>query len=126
MAVPAQPRAGVVKGFSGRREAACLKELVQGNAGCARELETLEHEAALGRKWISSLRADVVRLGGLADPKLDLAVLKAIAEKLEEGELQELKRAYEARAQERYPLTVQLGYGKEPARHQEEDRAFLI
>ena len=126
VAVPAQPRAGVVKGFSGRREAACLKELVQGNAGCARELETLEHEAALGRKWISSLRADVVRLGGLADPKLDLAVLKAIAEKLEEGELQELKRAYEARAQERYPLTVQLGYGKEPARHQEEDRAFLI
>ena len=126
VAVPAQPRAGVVKGFSGRREAARLKELVQGNAGCARELETLEHEAALGRKWISSLRADVVRLGGLADPKLDLAVLKAIAEKLEEGELQELKRAYEARAQERYPLTVQLGYGKEPARHQEEDRAFLI
>ena len=53
-------------------------------------------------------------------------MLKAIAEKLEEGELQELKRAYEARAQERYPLTVQLGYGKEPARHQEEDRAFLI
>ena len=63
VAVPAQPRAGVVKGFSGRREAARLKELVQGNAGCARE---------------------------------------------------------------RYPLTVQLGYGKEPARHQEEDRAFLI
>ena len=126
VAVPAQPRAGVVKGFSGRREAASLKELVQGNAGCARELETLEHEAALGRKWISSLRADVVRLGGLADPKLDLAVLKAIAEKLEEGELQELKRAYEARAQERYPLTVQLGYGKEPARRQEEDGAFLI
>ena len=88
VAVPAQPRAGVVKGFFGRREA--------------------------------------VRLGALADPKLDLAVLKAIAEKLEEGELQELKRAYEARAQERYPLTVQLGYGKEPARRQEEDRAFLI
>ncbi len=126
VAVPAQPQAGVVKGCSGRREAACLKELVQGNAGCARELETLEHEAALGRKWISSLRADVVRLGGLADPKLDLVVLKAIAEKLEEGELQELKRAYEARAQERYPLTVQLGYGKEPERRPEEDGAFLI
>ena len=110
VAVPAQPHAGVVKG----------------NAGCARELEALEHEAALGRKWLSSLRADVVRLGGLADPKLDLKVLKAIAEKLEEGELQELKRAYEARAQERYPLTVQLGYGKEPERRPEEDRAFLI
>ena len=126
VAVPAQPHAGVVKGFSSRREAASLKELVQGNAGCARELETLEHEAALGRKWISSLRADVVRLGGLADPKLDLKVLKAITEKLEEGELQELKRAYEARAQERYPLSVQLGYGKEPERRPEEDGAFLI
>ena len=126
VAVPAQPHAGVVKGFSSRREAASLKELVQGNAGCARELETLEHEAALGRKWLSSLRADVVRLGGLADPKLDLKVLKAITEKLEEGELQELKRAYEARAQERYPLSVQLGYGKEPERRPEEDGAFLI
>ena len=126
VAVPAQPHAGVVKGFSGRREAASLKELVQGNAGCARELEALEHEAALGRKWLSSLRADVVRLGGLADPKLDLKVLKAIAEKLEEGELQELKRAYEARAQERYPLTVQLGYGKELEQRPEEDGAFLI
>ena len=126
VAVPAQPRAGVVKGFSGGQGAASLKELVQGNTGCARELEALEHEAALGRKWLSSLRADVVRLGGLADPKLDLKVLKAITEKLEEGELQELKRTYEARAQERYPLTVQLGYGKEPERRPEEDGAFLI
>ena len=68
----------------------------------------------------------MVRLGGLADPKLDLAVLKAIAEKLEEGELQELKRAYEARAQERYPLTVQLGYGKEAEKPSDEDGAFLV
>lgn len=126
VAVPAQPHAGVVKGFSRRREVASLKELVQGNHACIRELEALEHEAALGRKWLSSLRADVVRLGGLADPKLDLKVLKAIADKLEEGELQELKRAYQARAQERYPLAVQLKYGKEPEQRPEEDGAFLI
>ncbi len=129
VAVPAQPGAGVVKGFSSPgREARHLKELVRGNAPCARELEALEGEARLGRKWLSSLRSDVVRLGGLADPQLDLAVLKAIAGKLEAEELLELKRVYETRAQKRYPLAVQLEYRQEPQRDHpaQEDGAFLV
>ena len=126
VAVPAQPGAGVVKGFSGPGKAATLKELAQGNAPCTRELETLEREARLGRKWLAALRADVVRLGGLADPQLDLQVLKSIADKLEEGELQELKGAYEARARERYPLTTQLKYGEHSESAREEDGAFLV
>lgn len=125
VAVPAQPHAGVVKGFS-RHGAASLKELVRGNEPCIRELESLEQEARLGRKWLACLRADVVRLGGLADPKADLRVLKSIADKLEEGELLELKGAYEARAKERYPLAVQLDYRSGQEQKSEEDGAFLV
>ena len=52
VAVPAQPAAGVVKsaGWGGRRE-----------------LERLEEEAALGRKYLEELRGEVVRLALLAD-----------------------------------------------------------
>ena len=126
VAVPAQLRAGVVKSFSANGEIHTLKELVQGNNACTRELETLEREARLGRKWLASLRADVVRLGGLADPKLDLKVLRSIADKLEEDELLELKGTYEARAQKRYPLAVQLSYRQEAEAKCEEDGAFLV
>ena len=125
VAVPAQPGAGVVKGFS-RPAAGSLKELVQGNAPCASELEALEREARLGRKWLASLRTDVVRLGGLADPKLDLQVLRSIADKLEEGELLELKGAYEARARERYPLAVQFSYQPEGETQNGENGAFQV
>ena len=125
VAVPAQPHAGVVKGFS-TQGVLSLKELVQGNEPCARELEALEREARLGRKWLASLRADVVRLGGLADSKADLRVLKGIADKLEEEELLELKGAYEARAKERYPLAVQLDYRAGGEQKSEEDGAFLV
>ena len=110
VAVPAQPRAGVVKGFS------------SGDRG----LEKLEREAALGRKWLSALRSDVVRLGGLADPRLDLNVLKTIADKLEEGELLALKNTYEARARERYPLAVQFSYQPEGENRDGENGAFQV
>lgn len=104
VAVPAQPRAGVVKGLCPTGEGAqTLRELAAGRDGCVRELEVLEREAALGRKWLSSLREEVVRLGTLADGSLDQNVLKQIADKLDAEELQALKGAYQARARERYP-----------------------
>ncbi len=126
VAVPAQPGAGVVKGFMSGRKPTALRELVQGNTACTKELETLERQALAGRRWLAALRADVVRLGGLADPNLDLQVLKAIADKLDEGELLELKGAYEARARERYPLAAQLSYRQEGEKRSEEDGAFLV
>ena len=49
VAVPAQPRAGVVKGLCPTGEGAqTLRELAAGRDGCVRELEVLEREAALG------------------------------------------------------------------------------
>lgn len=127
MAVPAQPRAGVVKGLCPTGEGAqTLRELAAGRDGCVRELEVLEREAALGRKWLSSLREEVVRLGTLADGSLDQNVLKQIADKLDAEELQALKGAYQARARERYPLPVQLEYAQKSEEEPREDGAFLI
>lgn len=116
VAVPAQPRAGVVKGLCSAGEP------VQ----TLRELDGLEREAALGRRWLSSLREEVMRLGALAGGGLDRDVLKRIADKLDVEELQALKEDYQARARERYPLPVQLEYAQKPEEEHREDGAFLI
>lgn len=92
VAVPAQRAAGVVKRFGQARE---------------RDL-ALRKEAELGRKYLGELRREVVRLAMLADDGLDGGVFAKAAERLEEPELLELRRAYEARAAKRFPAPVQL------------------
>ena len=127
VAVPAQPGAGVVKGLCPAGEPAqTLRELAAGRDLCIRELDGLEREAALGRKWLFTLREEVVRMGALADSGLDRTVLKQITDKLDAEELQALKRAYQARARERYPLPVKLEYAQKPGEEPREDGAFLI
>ena len=54
----------------------------------------------------------MARLGALADPELESGVLKGIADKLEEGELLALRRAYEARLDKLYPVQTQLNYSE--------------
>lgn len=109
VAVPAQTRAGVMKQF-----------------GKGEGLEELEREAALGRKYLEGLRKEVVRLGGLAEPEMAVEVLKAVAGKLGEGELLELKRVFQGRAGERWPLGPQLTYRGERKERDTRDGAFLI
>lgn len=109
VAVPAQPGAGVLKGF--REEA---------------HLERLEQEAALGRRYLGELRREVVRLGGMAEPDMDGMVLEHIAEKLGEGELSALRKTLEKRTRERFPIGVQLTYQEEPEQTEARDGAFLI
>ena len=92
VAVPAQRRAGILKRFS------------QGGEGS----QALRKEAELGRKYLRGLRKEVARLAMLADDGLDGAVFSRAAERLEEPELLELKKAYEARAARRFPAAVQL------------------
>lgn len=125
VAVPAQPLAGVVKGHN--RPSATLRELAQQNPSCTRELNRLEQEAVLGRRYLDGLRADVVRLGALSDPDLRADSLRSITEKLDEPELLELKRVYQSRAQARFPIAPQLCYDL-PAEqtHKDSDGAFLI
>ncbi len=108
MAVPAQRRAGVLKRFGQEREAE----------------RRLQKEAELGRKYLKTLRREVARLAMLADEGLDGGVFARAAERLEEQELLELRRSYEAQVAKRFPAPVQLrsrsgGGGEDP-------EAFLI
>lgn len=122
VAVPAQPMAGVMKAY------ACdmsLKELVRGSGRAAGELEQLEKEAEMGRAYMKGLRRELVRLAGMADEALDLEIFAGAAEKLEERELLALKKAYEARAEIRFPREPQLK-GAGSAGGTGDDGAFLI
>lgn len=124
VAVPAQPRAGVMKGAG--RAVPTLKELAGEQPALAAELEGLERQAALGRRYLEGLRAEVVRLGLLAEKGMDAGALGAIAGRLEEEQLLALKRSYERRAAERYPVKTQFAYGGEAREDGGGDGAFLI
>ena len=92
VAVPAQREAGVLKRFGQDGGEAVL----------------LEKQAALGRKYLQELRREVVRLAMLADDALDGEIFAGAVKRLEEPELLELKRAYEAQAARRFPAASQL------------------
>lgn len=108
VAVPAQRAAGVLKRFGQEREGD----------------RTLRKEAELGRKYLQALRREVVRLAMLADDGLDGGVFARAAERMEEPELLELRRAYEARAAKRFPAPVQLR--RRDAGKAEDAEAFLV
>ena len=109
VAVPAQRNAGVVKRFGEKEAGAAL----------------LEKQAALGRKYLKELRREVVRLAMLADDGLDGEVFAKAAERLEEPELTELKRAYEARAARRFPAAPQLRR-KDAVEQRGDETVFLV
>ena len=109
VAVPAQPAAGVVKTAR------------QG----ARDVRQLEMEAALGRKCLEELRGEVVRLALLCDRELSAQAMRSLADKLSHQELEELRRSYARRAEERFPLKTQLSYETRSSSFREENKAFL-
>ncbi|WP_454940662.1 hypothetical protein [Evtepia sp.] len=126
VAVPAQPKAGVVKGF---RPEATLRQALEelGREGpWQKELDRLEQEAAAGRRHLASLRRETVRLGLLAEPELRGETLTGIAEKLDEEELEALKGCYARRLEGKLPLPVQLHYGGDNGEGAEDDRSFVI
>ena len=127
VAVPAQRSAGVMKALRDRAQAdGKAPEL--SDAALVKQFETLENEAALGRKYLQDLRADTVRLGLLSQKGLSAETLAVICEKLAEGELLEMKRAYEKAAAERLPIQTQLSYQQaaESRKDARGDRAFQI
>ena len=123
VAVPAQPKAGVVKAV---RKSRRLKECLQGQPECLEELERLEKEAAMGRSYLERLRRQVTKLAGMAELNVSVDTLKGIVEKLEEAELLELKKAYEHRLEGMYPPVVQLGKKGGQENAGQADAAFLI
>jgi hypothetical protein len=125
VAVPAQPRAGVVKSYGGSLEQV-LAGL--GREGAWREeLRALQKEAALGRQYLAGLRKETVRLGLMAEDGLSGEVLRAITDKLEGEELEALRRCYEKRLEKKLTLPVQLRYdGGQEERKEGSDVAFQI
>jgi len=123
VAVPAQPLAGVVKGAG---QAGGLKELVRDRPRCALELERLEEEARMGRRYLGQLKSEVVRLALLADRELDGQGFKGLVEKLGAEELQMLAGSYARQAREHYPVKTQLSYSDRADRTKDEDQAFLV
>ena len=108
VAVPAQRRAGVVKHF-GPEDA---------------HLTALRKEAELGRRYLAGLRREVVRLAMLSDDGLDGAMFAKMTRKLEEEELLELRRTYQARVDKRFPMEPQLR--ERPAAARDDETVFLV
>jgi len=104
VAVPAQRRAGVIKS-AGRR---------------------VEDEARLGRKYLKSLRHELVRLAGIAEPDAGHALLERVAGKLDEEELLGLIKLYRGKADRLLGPSVQLSYGGDETVKETADGAFLI
>ena len=106
VAVPAQKEAGVMKSMR-------------------QDMEQLEREAALGRKYLQRLKDEVVRLGGLTELGLEQDTLKAIAGRLEEPELEELRAAFQRQTDKSWGAESQLK-GLEERDFGQRDGAFLI
>ena len=92
VAVPAQRQAGVVKRFGPHSGETLL----------------LRKQAQLGRKYLADLRTEVVRLAMLTEETLDGTILEKAVQNLDEPELLELKKTYEAKAAKLFPPAAQL------------------
>ena len=95
VAVPAQRGAGVLKRFGNNPE----------HFGSGEELFKL---AALGESYLKGLRGEVVRLGLLGLSGFEPEVLKSAVERMEEKELLEFKKVFEAAIDEKLPRVCQL------------------
>lgn len=97
VAVPAQRSAGVIKSF------------VESEAGRGykAEFDALEKSAQLGRKYLDSLRSEVLRLCLVCDEKMHPALEKSVSA-MEEPELIKLRDAFEEASQKLYPPLTQL------------------
>ena len=108
VAVPAQREAGVLKRFGQESQ----------------EEAVLRKQAALGRRYLQELRKEVVRLAMLADDGLDGMIFARAAERLEEAELLELKKSYEAQTARRFPVMPQLR--RKTVEKQDDETVFLV
>ena len=119
VAVPAQPKAGVMKRY-GQEEAGSLKALVKsrGSRANLRELEKLEKQAESGRTYLNELKKEVRRLMLTAEERFNGETVEKMTEKLGEEELRELRRVYGEKSAKM--LGTQLCYGDETRRAEDE------
>ncbi len=112
VAVPAQPGAGVLKGF-GRQIS--LKELAD-ECGAGEEYRQLWKLAQLGKQYSKNLSDEVIRLCLMMGLELEEPVLRAAVEKMDCAELTAIRDALRQKAARKYPVQMQLGSvrGEEP------------
>ena len=104
VAVPAQPNAGVLKGFAQNRR---LKELAE-EFGAQAEYRALWEQAQLGKAYAQQLSDEVVRLCLMLDLGVEEPVLRVLTEKAGAEELVKLKTALQQRYEESFPGFCQL------------------
>ncbi|MEA4953982.1 MAG: hypothetical protein VB096_00485 [Pseudoflavonifractor sp.] len=121
VAVPAQPRAGVMKGMT-----PALKALAKEKPEVRQELEVLEKAAALGRRYLEELRGEVVRLMAMSRIGLEADVIRSMTGKLDEEELTALKTVFQRQVEETWPRGAQLSYRGGAREQTAGDRAFLV
>ena len=122
VAVPAQPRAGVLKRRGGGEDGT-LQALVRKRGSQANrwELERLEKQAALGRSYLDALRGEVKRWMLAAEKDADGTVIETLVEKLDESELKTMERIYRGRAARALGLRTQLSYGEKKKAAEDEN-----
>ena len=118
VAVPAQPRAGVMKSLGHT-----LKDLCRNDPAAQAELTELQKAASLGRRYLEDLRTQVVRLTALREPRLEVDTIRAIAQRLNEEELTSLKTLL---TEDRDIPAPQLTYAPDPTGEPGADKAFLV
>ena len=127
VAVPAQPMAGVVKGWAPK--GGSLRQVLawaDRDGTWQKELDRLEQEAAAGRQYLSTLRKEVVRLGLLADFGLRGEQLRGLTEKLDAEALEEMKKSLEEKLDQGLGLPVQLRYARGAGQNGGDDGSFVI
>jgi hypothetical protein len=102
------------------------KEYLAPQPELLRQVEELEQESQLGRRYLSALRKEVARLGGLVQPGLASALREKLVAGLGEEELLALKKSYEAQLEREYPPVPQLRSKGVPSPQPASDDPFLI
>jgi len=94
VAVPAQKNAGVMKRYAQEK-------------GFSGGDSMMEKQAALGRKYLSGLKKEVLRLSLLVDEELHSSIAKR-AEKMDEDSLLALKGMFEKQLEAKFPPLTQI------------------
>ncbi len=121
VAVPAQPGAGVAKGFEKRKIAKtffeCEKAMKSGreilidsvlSKKMGEKLTKLEKEAALGREYKNDITSQIIKYSAMVLDDVDTASIEKMCASLDISELKSLKESLVSKAAKLMPLEPQL------------------
>lgn len=107
VAVPAQKNAGVIKQLGGSGKTLAKFVASPGGKRFAGEYGELVKHAELGKRYMGELRSETLRLALLCDRDIHKA-LERSSSRMDEDELQSLKKSFESRLAEKLPVSTQL------------------